>query len=94
MSPQKLPENLAAGAARRGQFVSVGGHRDTPELARAFGDGLEDGDAFGANGQTVSSVLDVAAGEDPAVLGFNCGAHAEFGKRSVCVGSGGKCGIG
>src|ERR1019366_6032188 len=76
----KLPENLPAGAAGRGQIFGIGGHRHAAELADAFGDGLEHGDAFGAKCQPVGGILHVAAGMNPPVAVFNRRAHQELGE--------------
>ena len=46
-----------------------------------FRERLEHGDALGADGQAVGGVLDVAAGDDRAVGGFERGADLESGVR-------------
>jgi len=69
----KLIDHLAAGAAGRGGARGIGGDGDGTELARLdpFADRLPDGDAFGADGEPVARVFDVAAGVDGAVQGFD-----------------------
>ena len=52
-------------------------------MPRARGDGVEDGVALGANGQAIGSVFDVAAGEDPAVVGQQRSADGEPAIRTV-----------
>src|SRR6185503_5633485 len=42
-------------------------------------------DTLGADGQTVGRVLDVAAGDDRAVAGFERGAHPELRERRIRV---------
>ena len=81
----ELPEDLPAGAAGRRQHVGIGGHRDAAELARAFGDGFEDGHALGAEGQAVGGVFDVAAGVDAAVDVFQRRADLEVRERRMGV---------
>src|SRR5581483_3511469 len=66
----ELPQNLPARAARRGGSVGIGDDRDAGEGAMAFGDRLEHRDALGADCQPIGRVLDVAAGDDGAVGGF------------------------
>src|ERR1019366_6910044 len=88
----KLPENLPAGAAGRGQIFGIGGHRHAAELADAFGDGLEHGDAFGAKCQPVGGILHVAAGMNPSVAVFNRRAHQELGERREGMQAGGEGG--
>src|ERR1039457_6825205 len=88
----KLPENLPAGAAGRGQIFGIGGHRHAAELADAFGDGLEHGDAFGAKCQPVGGILHVAAGMNPPIGVFNGGADQELGERREGMQAGGEGG--
>jgi hypothetical protein len=89
----ELPEDLAASAAGRRQRIGVGHHGHAPELARAFGDGFEDGHALGAEGQAVAGVLDIAAGVDAARGIFQCRADLEMGERRVGVLPGARCGF-
>ena len=88
----ELPEDLAAGAAGRGEHLGIGGHGHAAELARAFGDGLENGHALGADGEPVGGVFHVAAGVDAAIGVFHRGAHPEFGIRREGVFAGGQRG--
>ena len=74
----ELPEDLAAGSAGRRQYVRIGDYGHSDEVAGAFRDGLEDGDAFGANGQAVGGVFDIAAGENAAGFIFDRGAYLEL----------------
>ena len=74
----ELPENLAAGAAGRGRGIGVGDNRDTPEHAMAFRQRFEHRDPLGARGEPEAGALDVAAGHDQAVGGFERGAHFEM----------------
>src|SRR6202041_1777629 len=48
-----------------------------------LGDGLDDGGALGANGESVAGVFHVAAGENPARWRMQRRAHFEMRKRSV-----------
>jgi hypothetical protein len=45
----ELPEDLAAGAAWRREYVGIGGDGDAREFARAFRDCFEDGDSLCAD---------------------------------------------
>src|SRR5260370_41066673 len=65
----KFPDQLAARTARRCQRLCIRDHRDGVEAALPFADGFEYGDALGANGEAVRSVLDVAAAKNPAGWG-------------------------
>ena len=58
----------------------VGDHGDARERSMPFGHRLEDRDALGANGQAVTGVLDVAAGDDGAVAGLDRRADLEAGE--------------
>src|SRR5262249_5293545 len=89
----KLPEDLAARAARRSEAIGIGGDGDAAELADAFADGFEDGDALGADGEAVGGVFDVAAGVDAAFGVFQGGADLEVRIRGEGVGANGQgCG--
>ncbi len=85
----KFPDDLAASAAGRGEGVCVGDDGDGVEVVFSFGDGFENGDAFGAEGESVGGVFDVASGEDAAGFGAHGGADAKFRKWSVGVFTGG-----
>src|SRR5208283_507723 len=62
--PAELPQNLAAGPAGRSESIGIGGNGDAREADSPFGDSLQHSDSFGANGETVGGVLDVATRED------------------------------
>src|SRR4051812_32949724 len=79
----ELPEDLPARTARRRRRFAVGDDLDASEQAVAFRDRLEHGDALGADGETVGGVLDVAAGDDGAVGGFERGADPELREGGV-----------
>src|SRR5579884_2206515 len=79
----KLPQNLAAGATRRGEGAGIGGDCHPLQLARAFRHSFEHSDAFGAHGQTIGSVFDIAAGKYAAVLVFERGSDFETRIRRV-----------
>jgi hypothetical protein len=81
----EFPDELAAGAAGWSQGVGVGNHRDGIEAALTFAERFEDGDAFGANGQAVGGVFDVATAEDAPRSGAESGTDTEIGKRSMGV---------
>src|SRR5690348_10930600 len=53
----KLPNELAASAAGRGQRVRVGDDSNRIEAAFAFADGFENGHALGADGEPVRGVF-------------------------------------
>src|SRR5690349_19361292 len=71
----EFPEDLPAGAARRREHCAVGGHRDSPKRPHTFGNRLKDRYAFGAERESVSSVLHVAAGMDTSLDVFESRAH-------------------
>ena len=48
--------------------MRVRNHGNAVEFTCAFGDSLENSIRFGANGEAVGCVLDVTAGEDPALI--------------------------
>src|SRR6266581_105979 len=83
--PAEFPDELAAGAARRCFCDCFRDHRDGVEAALAFADGFEDGDAFGANGEAVSGVFNVAPAEDSAGRGAQRSAHAKIRVRRMRV---------
>ena len=60
-------------------LAGVGDHGDRHELAMPLGERLEHGDAFGADGEAVGGVLDVAAGDNVAGDGLKRGADLEAG---------------
>src|ERR1019366_6177206 len=88
----KLPENLPAGAAGRREILGIGGHGHAAEVADAFGDGLEHGHAFGAEGEAVGGILDVAPGMNPAVAVFDGRAYEELGEWREGIQAGGQGG--
>jgi hypothetical protein len=73
----KLPEHLPTGTTRRRRLVGVRGDHDPGKCALSVREGFEDRNTLCADGEAVGRVLDVAAGEDPAVCGFECGADFE-----------------
>ncbi len=83
--PAELPQNLAAGAARRRQRRGVGDDRDAGEGAMALGNRLEHRDSLGADGQAIRGVFDVAARDDRAVGRFEGSADFEVRKSRVGV---------
>ena len=89
----EFPEDLAAGSAGRSQSVGIGGDGDAAEFSGAFADRLEDGDALGAEGESVGGVFDVAAGVDAAVDVFKRGADQELGEGREGVEADGEGGV-
>ena len=89
----ELPENLTARAARRRRRLGVGHDRNAAKAAMALGERLEHRDALGAHRQAVGGVLDVAAGDDRAVGGFEGGADLEAGVVGDRVFAGGARGL-
>jgi len=81
----EFPDQLAARPAGGRQRLGVRHHADGVEPALAFADGLENRDAFGANGKAVSGVFDVTAPKNPARSGAQRGPHAKIGKRRMRV---------
>ena len=73
----ELVDHLPAPAARHQQVTLAGpaGQRDQP--AAAGQPQLTDQGAFGAQTQPVGGVLDIAAGDDPAVVDQRGGAHLQ-----------------
>ena len=74
----KLPQDLPARAARWRRRDRVGDDGHTPECAVPFGKRLEHRDAFSADREAVSRVLDVAASDDDAVGRFERRADLEL----------------
>src|SRR5262245_30735519 len=81
--PGEFPQDLPARAAGWGGRLGGRNHDDAPELAVAFGERLEHRDPLGANGQAIRSVLDVAAGDDRPVCGFE--RSADFETRIISM---------
>src|SRR5437899_13010015 len=81
----EFPDQLAAGAAGWGQSVGVSHHGNSVEAALAFADGFENGDAFGAHGEAVGRILDVAAAKNPSGRSAQGGANAKIRVRRVGV---------
>ena len=79
----ELPKDLPASTAGRSQSGGIGGHGDPFELAGTLRNRFEHRDALSAQGQSVGSVLDVAAGVDSSVFGFKSSANFEV--REGCV---------
>ena len=78
-----LPQELAAGPAGRRRVLGVGDDDDAREDVVAVGEGFDERDAFGAKGQAVGRVLDVAARDDVAVARLERRAHLEAGVAGV-----------
>src|SRR6266849_4322656 len=81
----KFPNQLAAGSARRRKSIGIRHHGNGLEPALAFTDGLEDGDAFGANGEAIGGVFNVAPAKNSAGSGAERGPHAKIGVRRMRV---------
>src|ERR1043166_2559985 len=81
----KFPQDLPARTAWRGERGRVGDDRDGREDAMAFRDRLEHRDAFRADRQAVGGVLDVAAGDDRTVGGFERRTDLEIGESGVGI---------
>ena len=81
----EFPDELAAGAARGSESIGVSDDGNGVEAALAFADGFENGDAFGANGEAVGGIFDVATAEDSAGSGVKGGANAKIRKRRVGI---------
>lgn len=79
----ELPKNLPARATRRSQEIGIGNYRNALQFPGSFGDRLHNGDAFGADGQAIGCVFDVAAREDAAVFVFNGRPYLKFRKWGV-----------
>jgi len=74
----ELPQDLPARAARWRRCDRVGDDGHPPEFAVPFGKRLEHRDAFSADREAVSRVLDVAASDDDAVGRFERRADLEL----------------
>src|SRR5260370_24954442 len=90
----KFPKDLAARSAGGCESIRVGGNGDSQETASAFGHGFEDGHPLRADCQSVSRVLDIAAGVHAACRIFERRANAEMRIRRMCVFAGRECGGG
>src|ERR1700692_1715813 len=74
----ELPKDLPACAAGRREGFRIGHHGDACETPRPLRDGLEDGNAFGTEGQTVGGVLDITSRVDVPGIVFDGSADPEF----------------
>lgn len=81
----KFPNDLATGAAGRCKHICVGDDTDSVEFAFAFGNGFENGDTFGADGEPITRVFNIAAGKDAPRPGAHGGTDAKTGERCMCV---------
>src|SRR5690348_16073858 len=79
----EFPDHLTAGTAGGSESLGVGDDDDSVEAAFAFAEGFENGDAFGADGESVGGVFYVAAAENAAGGGAQSGAYAKVGVRGV-----------
>ena len=79
----ELLHYLPAGAAGDAVVLALPSDDDAFEIPMALADGLEDGGAFGTDGETVGGVFNVAAGEHRAVAALQGGAHREMGIGTV-----------
>ncbi len=73
----EFPEDLPARSAGRREEIRIGHYGCSYEFSGAFGNGLEDGHTFGADGEAVGCVFHVAAGVDAAGLVFYRGSDFE-----------------
>ena len=89
----KFPEDLTARPARRRQHIGISRNCDPAEFTRAFRDRLENRHAFGAKGETIGRVFDVAARVDAAGGVLQRGANAEIRKRRVRMFTRGERGV-
>jgi len=79
---------LAAGAAGLAGDGGVGvgdGYGEDAGGGAVFGDGAAHGVLFGAVGEAVACVFNVAAGDDGSVVEEECCAYVEVAVGSVCV---------
>ena len=83
MSPQYSHRSWPAGATGRRRVLGVGDDDDAREDVVAVGEGFDERDAFGAEGQAVGGVLDVAARDDVAVGRLERRAYLEAGVAGV-----------
>src|ERR1044071_2586451 len=81
---RKLPDDLATGSTRRRQRLSVSDNRELRERAFTFRQRFPDGDALGANRQTITRTLDIAAGINPAAGSPDGRTDLKIGKRRHC----------
>ena len=79
----ELLHHLSAGAAGDAVVLALPGDDDAFEIPMALADGLEDGGAFGADGETVGGVFNVAAGEHRAVAALQRRTHGKMGIGAV-----------
>src|SRR6266849_5518501 len=69
----------------RSQNVCIRHHGNSIEAALTFADGFEYGDALGANGEAIGSVLDVATAKNSSGGSAQRGANAKIGVRRMRV---------
>lgn len=81
----EFPKDLAACPTGGCKRIGVRHHSDRIESAFAFGDGLENGDALGAQRQSVGRIFHVAARENAARFRAQRSAHAKIGIGRVGI---------
>src|ERR1700730_1398046 len=74
----EFPDELAAGAAGSTESFGVRYDGDGIEAALAFADSLENSDTFGANGQAIRCIFDIAAAEDSSGGRAKSGAYPKI----------------
>ena len=80
----ELGHDLSASTAGGDGRCGIGHNNNADELIGALSDGLMDGDAFGAERESVGKVFDIAAAKNPTVEVFDCGSYREM--RIGCMG--------
>ena len=82
----KFLNALAAGTARRNQFVRIGKNDHFDDFPAAATDHGGNGAAFGAGTYRIRDVFNVAAAVNPSVVGINCRADGKAGIGAIGVG--------
>src|SRR5262249_56230672 len=76
---------VKGGAGGRWRFVGGGEDGNGAEAGLSLGNRLENGHAFGADGQAIGSIFNIASGDNLAVHGLQGGADLEVREGSVGI---------
>ncbi len=74
----KFGHDLSTCTAGGDGRCGIGDHDDATKVFRALSDGLMDGDAFGAEGEPIRKILDIATAELSSIVTFYGSAHKKL----------------
>jgi hypothetical protein len=81
----KFGHDLSTRTARGDGRCGIGDHDDASKVFRTLSDRLMDGDAFGAEGESIRKILDIAAAELSAIVALYGCAHKKLRVRRMGV---------